>query len=217
MFDTILFDFDGTICDTGLGIMNCAKYAIESAGYEVKDFDSLRCFVGPPLLEVLMDYTGADVETARGMLAKYRERYYGPGLAENEIYPGMRELLFALKAAGKRLAVASAKPTIFVEKILQHHGVWGCFDVVLGATLDNSRTTKIDIMAEVLRLLHVEEDGKAHTVMVGDRLSDVEGARHFGLDCVGVSYGYEQPGELAAAGARWIVGDVPELEKILLS
>jgi len=216
MFDIILFDFDGTICDTGLGIMNCAKYAIEEAGFEVRDYASLRRFVGPPLLQVLMEYTGADEKTAKGMLEKYRERYHGPGLLENEIYPGMKDMLFRLRGAGKRLAVASAKPTVFVEKILRQHGVDGCFEVLLGATLDNSRTTKIAIMEETLRLLGITEADKEHTVMVGDRFYDVEGARHFGLDCIGVSYGYEQPGELKAAGARWIAADVPELEKILL-
>ena len=216
MFDTILFDFDGTICDTGLGIMNCAKYAIEEAGYEVRGFESLRSFVGPPLLQVLMEYTGADEEQGRAMLEKYRERYHGPGLLENEIYPGMKDMLLRLKAEGKRLAIASAKPTVFVEKILQQHGVDGCFEVILGATLDNSRTTKIAIMEETLRLLGLSEAEKSRTVMVGDRFYDVEGARHFGLDCVGVTYGYEKPGELAAAGARWLARNVPELEKILL-
>ncbi len=147
------------------------------------------------------------------------------GLFENEVYPGMKQLLKELKAAGRKLAVASSKPGVFVERILEHFGLCAYFDVVVGSELDGTRGKKEEVVEEALRLLLPEElfheimelrDGRLErkydtVVMVGDRRFDIEGAKEFHIASIGVTYGYAAPGELSFAGADVIVDTVEEL------
>ena len=100
-FSAVIFDFDGTLCDTGPGIMNSAAYALEAYGFEVpREPGALRCFIGPPLLVTFQEQFGADAATAQALVQKYRERYNGAILNESMLYRGIVTLLENLKAAG---------------------------------------------------------------------------------------------------------------------
>ena len=227
MFQYILFDLDGTLTDPKPGITGCVQYALHEMGIEEPDPDRLEVFIGPPLLESFMEFYGMERRMAERAVEKYRERFVVTGIYENELYPGMKEMLAALKEAGCHLAVASSKPEPFVKRILEHFGIGEYFDAAVGSGLDGSLGQKEDVVREALRRLgekegaadgapSTEEELRRSAVMVGDRKFDVVGARTLGLRCVGVSFGYAQPGELEEAGAWRIADDVEALERILL-
>lgn len=228
-YQYILFDLDGTLTDPKLGITTCVQYALHKMGIEEPDLDRLEPFIGPPLMESFHEFYGFNEEQGRQATVYYRERFSVTGLFENEVYPGMEQLLEEMKAAGKKLAVASSKPGVFVERILEHFGLDVYFDVVVGSELDGTRAKKEEVVEEALRRLLPEElfrgimeakdresEEKYDTVvMVGDRRFDVEGAKAFHIASVGVNYGYAAPEELSLAGADVIVDTVTELGKAL--
>ncbi len=226
MFQYILFDLDGTLTDPKPGITGCVQYALHEMGIEEPDADRLEVFIGPPLVESFMQFYGMERRLADRAVEKYRERFAVTGIYENELYPGMREMLAGLKAAGCRLAVASSKPEPFVKRILEHFELAAYFDEAVGSGLDGSLSQKEDVVREALRRLGKKEAAEGawsrtgevcpDIVMVGDRKYDVEGARALGLRCVGVAFGYAQPGELEEAGAWRIAEDVETLGRILL-
>lgn len=229
MYEYILFDLDGTLTDPKPGITACVQYALHKMGIEEPDLDKLEPFIGPPLLDSFHEFYGFDEEQGQQAIAYYRERFGVTGLFENEVYPGIGQLLEALKAAGKKLAVASSKPGVFVKRILEYFGLCTYFDVVVGSELDGTRAKKEEVVEEALyRLLPeelfqdimrrkgIEPERKYDTVvMVGDRRFDVEGAKEFHIASVGVNYGYAAPGELSSAGADVIVETVAELREVL--
>lgn len=216
MFHRILFDLDGTLTDPKLGITGCVQYALRKLGMEAPDADALEPFIGPPLLDSFRQFCGLDEETGQQAVAFYRERYAVVGLFENEVYPGIAQMLARLRAAGCHLAVASSKPEVFVKRILERFELLSYFEVVVGSELDGTRTRKEEVMEEALRqLLHGTEE-LTDTVMVGDRKFDIQGAKAHQIAAVGVAYGYAAEGELEEAGADRIVETVEELEKILL-
>lgn len=210
MYKLILFDFDGTVFDTGEGIMKSVQYAALAFGYDEPDYTALSCFVGPPLVESFIRRYGVDMEKARAMTAKYRERYSVQGLAECSVYPGVPELVQRLRDRGAKVVVATGKPTKFTVDILESAGLGGLFDDVLGSEFDGTRGQKWEVIAELL-----DRHGSEGAVMVGDRDNDVNGAKKCGIPCVGVAWGYAEPGELLAAGAVSLAQTVDELEDIL--
>lgn len=179
--------------------------------------DRLESFIGPPLKDSFMEFYGMDEEQAQAAVKKYRERFNDKGLYENEIYPGIAPMLQMLSEKGFRLAVASSKPTVFVEKILEHFGIRQYFKVVVGSELDGSRTSKDQVVMEALRQLFGAKPILYHEVyMIGDRRFDVEGARAMKVESVGVTYGYGGMEELREAHADYIVESVEELREFLL-
>lgn len=144
------------------------------------------------------------------MTAKYRERYSVQGLAECSVYPGVPELVQRLRDRGAKVVVATGKPTKFTVDILESAGLGGLFDDVLGSEFDGTRGQKWEVIAELLA-----RHGSEGAVMVGDRDNDVNGAKKCGIPCVGVAWGYAEPGELLAAGAVSLAQTVDELEDIL--
>ena len=217
MFSCVLFDLDGTISDPKQGICGCVQYALRSFGIEEPELDRLEPFIGPPLSESFMKYYNFTAEQAQEAVEKYRERFSVTGKYENVLYPGMGALLHDLKASGATLAIASSKPTVYVEDILVHFGIREYFDIVVGSELDGRRVHKEEVVAEVLsRLAALGESDPDKMVMIGDRSFDVEGAKAIGAHCIAVSYGYAQPGELENAGAEIIVRDVEGLRRVLL-
>ncbi len=216
MKEYLLFDLDGTLTDPKLGITTCVQYALRSFGIEEPDLDKLEPFIGPPLKDSFMQFYGMDEEQAEAAVAKYRERFQDIGLFENEIYVGIREMLRTLKKKGMHLAVASSKPTVFVERILEHFKIHKYFEVVVGSELDGRRVNKDEVVQEALSQLFagglVERD---KVYMIGDRKFDVEGARAQGVESIGVSYGYGSIEELKEAKADYIVRTVGELENLL--
>ena len=211
MYKTILFDFDGTVFDTGEGIMKSVQYAAEAFGYHEPDWHALREFVGPPLTDTFAKRYNVDEETAKAMTAKYRERYRVKGLDECSVYPGVPELVQKLKAHGANVAVATGKPTAFTVDILERHGLGGLFDAVLGSEFDGRRGQKWEVISELL-----DQFGHDGAVMIGDRDNDVRGAKRCDIPCIGVAWGYAEPGELEREGAIVVVRDTSELEKLLI-
>jgi phosphoglycolate phosphatase len=220
MFQYILLDLDGTLTDPLEGITRCVQYALEAVGHPEPDNRRLIPFIGPPLRPQFAAWCGFDPEKDKDKVefcvAKYRERFAEKGWQENEVLPGIPELLGKLKQAGKTLAVATSKPTEFTEKILKHFGLYAYFDCVVGASMDGSRDTKYAVIEEVLRQLSVSEQEKKDAVMVGDRFHDIEGGKEAGLRTIGVTFGYGSREELTEHGADRLVDTVEELERVLL-
>lgn len=200
-YKTFLFDLDGTLTDPGLGITNSVMHALAKKGISVADRAELYRFIGPPLVESFETFYGFSHEDAVQALADYREYFAVKGLFENEALPGAAELLAALKAAGRTVVLATSKPEPFARRILEHFGLLGYFDGVHGATMDETRNRKADVIAWALA--HTPDHGR--TVMVGDRHHDIEGARANGLDSIGVLCGYGDEAELRTAGATFVV------------
>ena len=206
-----LFDLDGTVADNGEGILKSAQYALDAFGIHGEPEERLRRFVGPPLHESFMEFYGFSRDQAFAAVEKYRERYRVKGVYENRLYPGMKQLLETLsqKAA---VCLATSKSEVFAKVILDMGGVLPCFQVVVGAELDGSRTDKAEVIEAVLDRLG--NPPKDQVVMVGDRKHDVQGAGKVGLETIGVEYGFAPPGELKEAGATWIVPTVAALEEL---
>ena len=217
MFSYILFDLDGTISDPKAGITGCVQYALKSFGIDEPDPHKLEPFIGPPLRDSFMKFYGFTPEQAEIAITKYRERFSVTGKYENTLYPGMAELLCDLQKAGAHLAIASSKPTVFVEDILKYFGIRQYFDIVVGSELNGIREKKEEVVAEVLRQFGLEgASDPREVVMIGDRKYDIEGARAAGTHNIAVSYGYAQPGELQQVRAEIVVNDVEGLRRVLL-
>jgi len=218
MYKYVLFDLDGTISDPKVGICTSVQQALKKFGIDVPDINTLTPFIGPPLRDSFRDFYHIKPEDMEDVIAAYRARFSTVGLFENDLYDGIPELLKALKENGRKLALASSKPRVFVEKILDHFGISQYFDVIMGSELDGTRENKSEIIAECLRLFELDPDGDlSETVMVGDRKYDIEAANAAGLPNIAVSYGYGSEEELSKAGAMVIAGTVKELENILLN
>lgn len=213
MYKTILFDLDGTLTDPGLGITNAVAYALQKLGRAVPPRTELYRYIGPPLLPSFQSYAGMDEAEARRALGLYREYFAPRGIFENEVYPGIPELLAALKDAGRQLVLATSKPEPFARRILEHFALAGYFDLVAGSTLEETRTEKREVIAWALEKARADP---ARTVMVGDRSYDVQGAAANGIPCIGVLFGYGSAGELRDAGAVAVAATVQELRALLL-
>jgi len=213
----ILFDLDGTLTDPKLGITTCVQYALQSFGIEEPNLDNLEKFIGPPLVDSFMEFYGFPREKAEEGVKKYRERFGDVGLYENEIYPGVEHMLQKLSKIGFRLAVASSKPTVYVEKILEHFHIRQYFKVVVGSELSGERSRKEEVIQETLHQLFPDGQIKYDEIyMVGDRSFDVDGARAIHVESIGVTYGYGGIEELKEHKADYIVESVPELEHFIL-
>lgn len=211
MSNVILFDLDGTLTDSAEGITKCVQYALQHFGIEEPDLKKLECFIGPPLKEQFMKYARLSKSQAEVAVSVYRERYSRTGIFENQLYGGVSEMLQYLKKSGKTLGVASSKPTIYVNQILEHFEIRDLFDVVVGSELDGSRSDKAAVIEEALALLGMSGH-RAEVLMVGDRRHDVEGALECGLQCIGVTYGFGTSAELQSAGAVYLVQSVEDLK-----
>lgn len=213
----LLFDLDGTLTDPKEGICTCVQYALASFGIQEPDLDKLEPFIGPPLKESFMHFYDMNEEQAQAAVEKYRERFRDTGIFENRLYDGIPQMLRTLNSKGMFLAVASSKPTVFVERILEHFGIRSYFKVVVGSELDGTRTEKNEVVEEALRQLFGDAPVEKNKVyMIGDRRFDIEGAKAQGVDSVGVTYGYGGMEELREARADYIVRSVEELQRFLL-
>lgn len=213
MWDVILFDLDGTLTDPGEGITNSVAYALQQFGIKVADRKTLYPFIGPPLVESFAKYYGMDEAQSRRALAEYRVYFSKQGMFENKLYPKTVWLLQKLKAAGKRLVLATSKPEEYAAQILRHFDLYRYFDVVAGASMDEVRNKKSDVIAYALQRAAVSDLARA--VMVGDREQDVKGAHAQGLCAAGVLWGYGDRAELSLAGAEYIAEDMEQLAALL--
>lgn len=217
MHKYILFDLDGTVSDPKIGICTSVQHALTKMGIEAPDIDKLTPFIGPPLRDSFALYFGIKPEDMETCIGYYRERFSTIGLFENELYDGMEDMLKTLKESGRRLAIASSKPRVFVEKIMDYFHISQYFDVIMGSELNGTRENKAEVIEECFRLLFGEnERDYSSCVMVGDRKYDVEGAKAMGIPSVAVTYGYGSREELEAASADAIADSVEELKNILM-
>lgn len=213
-YSTIFFDLDGTLTDPGLGITNAVMHALKAYGIQLPPRQELYKFIGPPLTWSFQTYYGFSQEESLEAVAKYREHYSVIGLFENEVYPGIPELLAQLRQAGKTLCVATSKPEKFAVQILEHFGIAQYFHLICGAAMDESRGTKHEVIEYAIgKLPGVKRED---ILMVGDREHDILGAKASGLGSMGVLYGYGDRAEHEAAGADFIVETVEELGRALL-
>ena len=210
----ILWDLDGTLTDPMIGITTCVQYALRHLGIEVKDLQELCPFIGPPLLDSFREFYHLSEAQAQEAISKYRERFSTLGWLENEVYPGIPELLNRLCQAGKTLMVATSKPEVFARKILNHFQLSAYFTFIGGASLDGGRSTKEEVIDYVLKTNAVIP--LSEVVMVGDRRFVILGAKHAGLNSVGCVYGYGSREELETAGADYVVDTIGELQNLLL-
>ena len=207
---SILFDLDGTITDSGEGIMNCAELALRHFGLPVPDRNTMRVFVGPPLDETFTKF-GVHPDQTDEAIRVFRSRYTTVGKFENFPYPGVEALLSGLKALGHKLYIATSKPENMAIEVLEHFGLAKYFDLICGATLDGSRSKKADIITYLL-----EKTGSiSSAVMVGDTAHDVLGAKAHSLPAIGVAWGYGKVADMEAAGAVAIAHSMEELLEIL--
>lgn len=212
MYKTVLFDLDGTLTDPGLGITNSVAYALKKYGIEVSDREKLYSFIGPPLKDSFKKYYGFSDEKAMEAIMYYREYFSDKGIFENEVYDGIKELLRRVKESGRKIVLATSKPEEFALRILEHFELTEFFDVVAGASMDEKRNKKGDVIKYALEKgCLTPEDA----VMIGDREHDVLGAQENGIDTIGVLYGYGSRDELEKAGAMHIAETVDDVYTLL--
>lgn len=210
MAKCILFDLDGTLTDSGEGIMNCAELALKHFGLPIPDRETMRVFVGPPLDKTFREF-GVPADRTKEAIEVYRSRYTTIGKWENEPYPGVEELLKKLQAGGYRLFVATSKPEEMSIEILTKFGLAPYFETICGATLDGTRGKKEEVIDYLLKTTDIS----GGITMVGDTVYDVEGAAHHRIPCIGVSWGYGKVADMEAAGAAAIATTMDALYDLL--
>ncbi|MFC3931826.1 HAD family hydrolase [Streptococcus dentapri] len=214
IYKTIIFDLDGTLTNPEKGITNSLIYALKQFDKTVTDKKDLYKFIGPPLSYSFKQFCGFSDTQVQDAINHYRYYFAKKGWAENQVLPGATDLLASLKAQHKQLLLASSKPQPFVLQILDHFNLTDYFDQIAGATLDDSRSTKAQVISHVLKKAGI--NNPEHCVMVGDREHDIQGAHQNHLPAVGLLLGFGSREELEAAGADVIVRDFDELKALLL-
>lgn len=212
-YDIILFDLDGTLTDPKEGIVNSIVYALNYFGIKENNRERLTKFIGPPLKDSFMEYYQFDEKLALRAIEKYREYFATKGIFENSVYPMIPELLEALSSLGKKLVLATSKPTDFAQRILDHFNLDQFFSFTAGSNLDGTRTRKGEVITYALRESLTGNQAKA--VMIGDRKFDLIGAREVGIDSIGVLYGYGTYNELISETPNHLAHSVDELRRIL--
>lgn len=208
--EAVLFDLDGTLTDSGEGIINCAVFAMERLGIPVPPREELGVFVGPPLWDTFRQF-GVPADRVDEAVEIFRSRYVPIGKFENTPYPGIREVLEVLRAQGRKLYVATSKPEVTAREILEHFDLSRYFTEICGASVDKTRSSKEDVIAYLLSL----DACKEHSVMVGDTAFDVIGAAAHGIPTIGAAWGYGKTEDMVSAGAAAIARSPEDLLRII--
>ena len=208
---TILFDLDGTITDSGAGIMHGMEIVLKHYGLPIPDRQTLRVIVGPPLRDSFIRFGIKSEDTAEA-LKIYRKFYVADGWLENAVYPGLDMVLKELKSRGCRVYIATSKPERMAQHILEHFDLAQYFDLICGASEDGSRSSKDSVIRYLLE--QIEPDPSI--VMVGDTHYDVEGAAVFGIPTIGVDWGFGENGDMVRSGALAIAKDAAHLLQLLV-
>ncbi|MGB4044820.1 MAG: HAD family hydrolase [Halanaerobiales bacterium] len=211
-YRNIIFDLDGTIIDSEAGITKSVQYALQKFNIIVKDLKELVSFIGPPLKESFMELYGFSEPQALQAIIYYREYYAEHGVFDNTLYPGIEELLRKLYSEGRLLYIATTKPTIYAEEILDKYGLSNLFCYICGANLDGTLTDKTEIIKTVLDRGGISRE---NTVMIGDRKHDIIGARNNKIDSIAVGYGFGSEEELRSSNPTEFVKTVKALYRVL--
>lgn len=196
----IFFDLDGTLTDPKLGITRSIQYALNKLNRTTPAENELTWCIGPPLLASLKKLLGND-DLADIALSLYRERFADIGIFENDVYPGIEDTLSLLAKSGHRLFVATSKPGVYAQRIIDHFKITAYFDRVFGSEMDGTRSDKTELLKYALQTTSVEP---FHAIMIGDRSHDMIGARKNKMTAIGVLYGYGTKEELVEAGAHHV-------------
>lgn len=210
---TVLFDLDGTLTDSGPGIMNSVQHALKKYGMEVEDISQLRSFVGPPLAKQFELFCGFSEEESKKAVGHFREYYVDKGIYENTVYDGIPEVLQTLKNKGYQLLVATSKPEHLAHIVLDHIGLSQYFDFIGGSYMDLTRTKKSEVIEYVLEQCNCTK--REQIVMIGDTSYDMIGAKQSGVHSLGVEYGYGTKEELIDAGAQWLAKTPRDILNVL--
>ncbi|WP_281164432.1 HAD hydrolase-like protein [Liquorilactobacillus sicerae] len=212
-YQSVFFDLDGTLTDPQAGITKSIAYALQAFGIEVRDLNSLTKFIGPALKDSLMKfYNFSEADAIKG-IKKYREYYSRQGMYDIQLIPGITDLLKKLKHQHQQLFIATAKPTFFAIKILDHFDLSQYFDGIFGSNLDGTRAQKSEVITYGLQQTKLIPSQQI--AMVGDRSYDIQGAKENHLTAIGVLYGYGSQQELTAAGVDHLVSNVHQLSQVL--
>jgi len=207
----VLFDLDGTLTDSRIGITRAVQYALGRQGIVVENADDLTPYIGPPLEWSFTEFHGLSESQAKQALGSYRVYYEGTGMLQNVTYPGIVDLLQYLSGKGKRLFVVTSKPGVYAEKILSHSQLDRYFVSIEGSEMDGTRADKTELIRYVLDKHGLD---RQRTVMIGDRMHDVVGAGRNAVDSIGVGYGFGSREELASARATYYVETVEEMFRL---
>lgn len=209
---TFIFDLDGTVVNPGTAIPRCINFALKKQGAKPVPIERLKRYIGFSLEQIFADITKRkDKRFLKACVDCYRERFHKEGIAEHRLYPGIVGLLEAAAKSG-RLMVATIKPKVSCDMVLNHLGIKPYFTSVYGSELSGKLGTKLDLLKHMIKSEKIKE-----AIVIGDRGIDIEAARKCSLKCIGVSYGYGTKEELAAAGADKIAETVGELRQYILS
>ena len=195
-YEIFLFDLDGTITDSALGITNSVMYALKKFGIEETDRTKLYKFIGPPLTESFEKFYGFTKEQSLDGVKYYREYYHDKGIYENRVYDGLEEVLKKINEAGKQAIVATSKPEEYAK-------------IIIDMEMDGGRGTKAQVITYALEKNDITD--KSNVLMIGDREHDVIGAHENGLDCLGILYGFGSRKEFEEAGADYIRENVEDI------
>lgn len=214
-FDAVLFDFDGTVADTGEGVFLCVRYAIDAHGLEQPSDEDIRKFIGPPMIVSYHTlYPQLSDDEVQSLMQSYREKYAEVGLYKYKLYDGITELLKKLNENGIKTAVASSKPQEALENIIKVSGIDKYFDCIVGADRNYTDSDKATIVEETIKRTGVTD--KSRVLMVGDRKYDIVGAHKAEIACAAVLFGYGSQEEFDEYRADYVVNSFKEVEKIVL-
>jgi phosphoglycolate phosphatase len=210
----LLFDLDGTLTDSRPGIVACIRHALQRASIPSPTDQELQRWVGPPLAHSFAQLLGAqrDAACVAQAIASYRERFTTIGMFENSVYDQVHATLEELCTRGARLYLATSKPRVYAERILEHFELAPRFTAIFGSELDGRLSEKTDLIAHVLKHANLDP---TDSIMIGDREHDMLGAVHNNVYPAGALWGYGSVEELRGAGARQLLAAPTEIPRLL--
>ena len=213
-FDYVIFDFDGTVADTGEGILKSLQYSFIAMGDPAPDLSDLKKFIGPPVYYSYTTFYDISEEKVDLYVKKYRERYSEKGIYESKVYDGVRELIISLKENGIKVGIASSKPERLIYAVADYLQITNLFDAIVGVKSDNSKhSTKAGLITQAMNDMGATDKNKV--LMVGDRMFDIDGAHDAGIKCCGALWGFGDKPEFEEHNAEFIVEKPEEILQIV--
>ena len=213
-FDYVIFDFDGTVANTGEGILKSLQYSFVAMGDPAPELDDLKKFIGPPVYYSYTHFYGISEDRVDLYVKKYRERYREKGIYESEVYDGLIDLINSLKENNIKVGIASSKPESLIYSVADYLKITDLFDAIVGVKSDNSKhSTKAGLISQAM--LDLGATDKDKVLMVGDRCFDIDGAHEAGIKCCGALWGYGDEAEFKAHKADFIVDTPLDILKLI--